>query len=155
MAALVKFSLTVALLLAVSAGSSAQPSPSSESCVPAKRSGPPQPAACFDATPHKKTCVTVDSGVQLQVLDWGGADRPDAMVLLPGYGDNAHVYDGFAYQFTDYFHVIGITRRDSFRQASRNQATTLTPGRMTTLRFSNNWGSARQFLWGTRLRVRS
>ena len=45
------------------------------------------------------------------MLDWGGADKPDTMVLLTGYGDNAHVYDGFAYQFTDYFHVIGITRR--------------------------------------------
>jgi pimeloyl-ACP methyl ester carboxylesterase len=45
------------------------------------------------------------------VLDWGGADKPNTMVLLTGLGDNAHVYDGFAYQFTDYFHVIGITRR--------------------------------------------
>ena len=33
------------------------------------------------------------------------------MVLLTGLGDNAHVYDQFAYQFTDRFHVIGITRR--------------------------------------------
>jgi pimeloyl-ACP methyl ester carboxylesterase len=55
--------------------------------------------------------VPVDSGVQLEVLDWGGADKPDTMVLITGYGDNAHVYDEFAYQFTDYFHVIGITRR--------------------------------------------
>ena len=33
------------------------------------------------------------------------------MVLLTGSGDNAHVYDQFAYQFTDRFRVIGITRR--------------------------------------------
>ena len=32
-------------------------------------------------------------------------------MLLTGLGDNAHVYDDFAYQFTDYFHVYGITRR--------------------------------------------
>jgi non-heme chloroperoxidase len=32
-------------------------------------------------------------------------------VLLTGMGDNAHVFDQFAYQFTDHFHVIGITRR--------------------------------------------
>jgi non-heme chloroperoxidase len=43
------------------------------------------------------------------VLDWGGSGT--AMVLLTGLGDNAHVYDQFAYQFTDSFHVIGITRR--------------------------------------------
>ena len=33
------------------------------------------------------------------------------MVLLTGSGDNAHVYDYFAFQFIDFFHVIGITRR--------------------------------------------
>ena len=33
------------------------------------------------------------------------------MVLLTGLGDNAHVYDNFAFQFTDHFRVIGITRR--------------------------------------------
>jgi pimeloyl-ACP methyl ester carboxylesterase len=43
------------------------------------------------------------------VLDWGGTG--DALVLLTGLGDNAHVYDQFAYQFTDCFRVIGITRR--------------------------------------------
>ena len=43
------------------------------------------------------------------MLDWGGSG--EAMVLLTGGGDNAHVYDQFAFQFTYYFHVIGITRR--------------------------------------------
>jgi pimeloyl-ACP methyl ester carboxylesterase len=33
------------------------------------------------------------------------------MVLLTGLGDNAHVYDQFAFQFIDDFRVIGITRR--------------------------------------------
>ena len=65
--------------------------------------------SCFDTSPHKTIFVTIDSGVQLEVLDWGGAG--DTMVLLTGSGDNAHVYDELAYQFTDQFHVIGITRR--------------------------------------------
>ena len=68
-----------------------------------------KPAACVDNTPHKIRIVTVAPGVELQVLDWGG--KGAAMVLLTGSGDNAHVYDQFAFQFTDYFHVIGITRR--------------------------------------------
>jgi pimeloyl-ACP methyl ester carboxylesterase len=51
----------------------------------------------------------VAPGVELEVLDWGGSGT--AMVLLTGLGDNAHVYDQFAFQFTDDFHVIGITRR--------------------------------------------
>ena len=82
------------------------------------RSAPPRPAACRDTTPHAQQCVTVDKGVRLQVLDWGGADKPQTMVLLTGLGDNAHVFDQFAYQFTDYFHVIGITRR-GFLPSSR------------------------------------
>jgi pimeloyl-ACP methyl ester carboxylesterase len=57
------------------------------------------------------TFVEVEPGVQLEVLDWGGADKPQTMVLLTGLGDNAHVYDGFAFQFTEAFHVIGLTRR--------------------------------------------
>ncbi len=68
-----------------------------------------QPADCLDVTPHDVTFVTVEPGVQLEVLDFGGSG--EAMVLLTGLGDNAHVWDGFAYQFTDYFRVIGITRR--------------------------------------------
>ncbi len=68
-----------------------------------------KPAACADHTPHTIRFVTVTPGVELEVVDWGGAG--EAMVLLTGSGDNAHVYDRFAFQFTDYFHVIGITRR--------------------------------------------
>jgi hypothetical protein len=101
----------VALLLTVSASSSALPAAIDSCADMAVRIGPPQPPVCFDGTPHKRTCMPVDKGVKLQLLDWGGADKPDIMVLLTGYGENAHVYDEFAYQFTDYFHVIGITRR--------------------------------------------
>ena len=69
-----------------------------------------QPAACRrDTTPHQVTFVEVEPGVKLEVLDWGGSGA--VMVLLTGSGDNAHVFDDFAFQFTDVFHVIGITRR--------------------------------------------
>jgi len=68
-----------------------------------------QPADCLDVTPHEVTFVTVEPGVRLEVLDFGGSG--ETMVLLAGGGDNAHVWDNFAYQFTDHFRVIGITRR--------------------------------------------
>ena len=68
-----------------------------------------KPAVCVDNTPHTIRFVTVAPGVDLEVVDWGGTG--ETMVLLTGSGDNAHVYDEFAFQFTDYFHVIGITRR--------------------------------------------
>jgi pimeloyl-ACP methyl ester carboxylesterase len=64
----------------------------------------------YDATPFKsEEFVPVAPGVKLEVLDWGGSGP--VMVLLTGLGDNAHVFDYFAFQFTDFFHVIGITRR--------------------------------------------
>jgi pimeloyl-ACP methyl ester carboxylesterase len=62
-----------------------------------------------DTSGHKISFVTVEPRVQLEVLDWGGTGQ--TLVLLTGLGDNAHVFDGFAYQFNDRFHVIGITRR--------------------------------------------
>ena len=64
--------------------------------------------SCFDTSPHKTLVVSAAPDVQLEVLNWGGAGDP--MVLLTGAGDNAHVYDEFAYQFTDRIRVIGITR---------------------------------------------
>ena len=75
----------------------------------AVRAADVKPAGCEDNTPHKISMVTVAPGVELEVLDWGGTGK--MMVLLTGLGDNAHVYDKFAFQFTDYFNVNGITRR--------------------------------------------
>jgi pimeloyl-ACP methyl ester carboxylesterase len=76
-------------------------------------------ASCFDNAGHKVTFVTVEPEVQLEVLDWGGTGA--TLVLLTGLGDNAHVYDQFAYQFTDRFHVIGITRRGYGRSSQPAQ----------------------------------
>lgn len=62
-----------------------------------------------DASPHKAIFVTVEPGVKLQVLDWGGTGRP--LVFLAGLGGTAHSFDTFASNFTGRYHVIGITRR--------------------------------------------
>jgi pimeloyl-ACP methyl ester carboxylesterase len=62
------------------------------------------------ATSHPPTSALVTAnGIRLHYLDWGG--RGDALLFLPGFNDTAHVYDDFAPQFTDRFHVIGLTRR--------------------------------------------
>ena len=53
--------------------------------------------------------VTVEPGVRLQVLDWGGSGRP--VVLLAGLGSTAHEFDSFAPKLTAKYHVYGITRR--------------------------------------------
>ena len=72
--------------------------------------GSKPPDACEETTPYKAVkFVKVAPSVKLEVLDWGGSG--EVMVLLTGLGNNAHVYDYFAFQFTDFFHVIGITRR--------------------------------------------
>ena len=64
-----------------------------------------------DSSPHKVQSITVEQGVQLEVLDWGGSARP--LIFLAGAGDTAHRFDGFAPQFTKQHHVYGITRRGS------------------------------------------
>jgi non-heme chloroperoxidase len=86
---------------------------------PLVESSPPAPAAAqsrtdadpcrLDASGHQVRYVTVEPGVTLEVLDWGGTGL--TMVLLAGLGDSAHVFDAFAHHFTDRFRVIGITRR--------------------------------------------
>ncbi|UWZ87079.1 alpha/beta fold hydrolase [Occallatibacter riparius] len=66
-------------------------------------------AAQMDSAPHKIQFVTVENGVQLEVLDWGGTGRP--LIFLAGNGDTAHVFDSFAANFIGDNHVYGITRR--------------------------------------------
>lgn len=63
----------------------------------------------LDTSPHQTQFVTVEDGVKLEVLDWGGSGRP--IVLLAGLGDTAHTYDRFALKLTPSYHVYGITRR--------------------------------------------
>ncbi|HTC75273.1 MAG TPA: alpha/beta hydrolase, partial [Edaphobacter sp.] len=65
--------------------------------------------AQMDSSPHKIQLVTVEQGVQLEVLDWGGSGRP--LIFLAGAGDTAHRFDNFAPRFTGQHHVYGITRR--------------------------------------------
>jgi non-heme chloroperoxidase len=68
----------------------------------------PETATWRDPSPHRITFVTVDNGVKLEVLDWGGNGRP--VVLLAGY-QTAHEYDDIAPKLTAFCHVYGITRR--------------------------------------------
>lgn len=62
-----------------------------------------------DSSLHKTQLVTVEQGVQLEVLDWGGSGRP--LIFLAGAGDTAHRFDSFSQQFVAQYHVYGITRR--------------------------------------------
>ncbi len=62
-----------------------------------------------DPSKHNVQFVTVEDGVRLEVLDWGGSGRP--VVLLAGLGSTAHVFDGFAENLAKFYHVYGITRR--------------------------------------------
>jgi non-heme chloroperoxidase len=65
--------------------------------------------AQVDSTPHKILFLSVDKDVKLEVLDWGGSGEP--LILLPGLGDTAHVFDNFAAKLTPSYHVFGITPR--------------------------------------------
>lgn len=66
----------------------------------AEPSAPLHPAVQF---------VTVDTGVKLEVVDWGG--KGPTVVMLAALGADAHEFDNFAPLLTDKYHVFGITRR--------------------------------------------
>jgi pimeloyl-ACP methyl ester carboxylesterase len=66
-------------------------------------------APWHDPSKHRVRFVTVQEGVRLEVLDWGGRGR--AVVLLAGAGNTAHVFDEFAPKLAPRCHVYGITRR--------------------------------------------
>jgi non-heme chloroperoxidase len=62
-----------------------------------------------DASHHMVQFITVETGVKLEVLDWGGSGRP--LVMLAGLGNTAHIFDTFAEKLAATYHVYGITRR--------------------------------------------
>lgn len=63
----------------------------------------------IDPSPHKVRFVTVQPGVKLEVLDWGGSGPP--LIFLAGQGRTGHNFDSFALKFLGKHHVYGITRR--------------------------------------------
>jgi len=70
-----------------------------------------------DPSPHATRLVAVDDGVQLEVLDWGGAPRQGSgqagppIVLLAGLGGTAHHFDDLAPALASRHRVIAMTRR--------------------------------------------
>jgi pimeloyl-ACP methyl ester carboxylesterase len=68
-----------------------------------------EPVSWKDPSKHQVRFVTVEEGVRLEALDWGGSGR--AVVLLTGFGNSAHVYDDFAVKLSGCCHVYAITRR--------------------------------------------
>lgn len=69
----------------------------------------PACAQNLDTKSYPSQMVSVDKGVSLEVVDWGGSGRP--LVLLTGLGDNAHIFDQFASKLVASYHVYGISRR--------------------------------------------
>ncbi len=77
--------------------------------LPAKGDNGFQKSRWRDATPHETYSITVDAGVQLEVLDFGGAGPP--ILLLPGLGATAHSFDEFAPRLAANHRVLSMTRR--------------------------------------------
>jgi pimeloyl-ACP methyl ester carboxylesterase len=71
-----------------------------------------------DKSPHMEKFVKVN-GVSLEILDWGG--QGEALVFLAGLGNTAHIFDDLAPQFTNHFHVLGLTRR-GYGQSGKPEA---------------------------------
>jgi pimeloyl-ACP methyl ester carboxylesterase len=66
-----------------------------------------------DLAHHAVQFVTVDRDVKLEVLDWGGPSTGSVrtLMLVPGLGNTAHVFDVVAPKLAARYHVFGVTRR--------------------------------------------
>jgi pimeloyl-ACP methyl ester carboxylesterase len=62
-----------------------------------------------DRASHEASSISVQDGVQLEVLDFGGQGSP--ILLLPGLGATAHSFDDLAPQLARNHRVIAMTRR--------------------------------------------
>ena len=69
----------------------------------------PRDDGWVDTAKHKAGFITVQRGVRIHYLDFGGSGPP--LLLLPGIGNTAHAYDDFARGLTDRFRVYAMTRR--------------------------------------------
>jgi pimeloyl-ACP methyl ester carboxylesterase len=77
--------------------------------LPTSEGGHFQQALWRDSAKHEATSITVDQGVQLEVLDFGGQGSP--ILLLAGLGATAHSFDELAPLLARQHRVIAITRR--------------------------------------------
>src|SRR5690349_16708763 len=89
--------------------------------APATQSRPPAPSSAAPASPsaslpsvttgspHGVSLIETEPGVKLELLDWGGTGP--LLLLLPGMGNTAHIFDDFALAFIDRWHVVGLSRR--------------------------------------------
>ena len=66
-----------------------------------------------DPSPHSVRFVTVDTNVKLEVLEWAGPQAPNVrtLVLVPGLGNTAHIFDTIAPKLAAHYRVVGVTRR--------------------------------------------
>jgi non-heme chloroperoxidase len=69
-----------------------------------------------DPAPHTSSLASVAPGLRLHYLDFGGSG--EALILLAGSGNSAHIFDDFAPLLIGHFHVFALTRR-GFGESSR------------------------------------
>lgn len=77
--------------------------------LPVNGHTPFQQSRWRDAAPHEAASISVQDGVQLEVLDFGGQGSP--ILLLPGLGATAHSFDELAPQLARQHRVVALTRR--------------------------------------------
>jgi pimeloyl-ACP methyl ester carboxylesterase len=70
--------------------------------------GAQTPGAWHDRSPHRVGYLSIN-GARLHSLDWGG--RGEVLLLIHGWGSNAHIYDDLAPRLIDRYHVVALTLR--------------------------------------------
>ena len=67
----------------------------------------------MEGPPHhiSASFVTVDRDVRLEVLGWGGPSTGRTLVLVPGLGNTAHIFDVLATKLAARYHVSASRAR--------------------------------------------
>jgi pimeloyl-ACP methyl ester carboxylesterase len=64
-----------------------------------------------DPSPHRERRLTIQRGLTLSVLDWGGAHDGVTILWIPGANSTAHVFDDLAPRFAPAGRQLGLTPR--------------------------------------------
>jgi non-heme chloroperoxidase len=114
----VKTPVLTAFLIVTVTSCAPEPSPPSKVAA-ATVAAPVSHPEWGDPSLHEVRFVDT-KGARIEVLDWGGEGPP--IVLVPGLGNSAHIYDDFAPSLKDLGHVYGVTRRGAGASKAINDA---------------------------------
>lgn len=103
-----------------------------------------RPVRAVDPSPTERF-ITVN-GAKLFIIDWGG--QGPTLILLPGYGNGAHIFDTLAPELIDHYRVVALTPRGFPPSGTPDSAVTVTQLAMDVAGLADSLGASTVILAG-------